>query len=214
MRKSAQLHNISREFNLFVPERCNPDDATSMHVGRTHEDPRWASCLALPTSSRESNGKTSFSKEDFPLVLTTELQDEMIKKYGSYIASVDSTDGTNVYNFTLTTFLVLDEYKKCVAIAHSITGQTQEMPSGSSQVCHFSCSQFQLASSHMLMPYYDAWKSVMGQPEQRLLWSTWHVDKNWREKNRSLIPGHDIPAFVCSLRALIKMSSRGWWRVS
>ena len=44
------------------------------------------------------------------IVLQTESQKEMLQKFGSDGVCVDATHGTNGYDFTLTTLLVVDEF--------------------------------------------------------------------------------------------------------
>lgn len=46
---------------------------------------------------------------NFMLIILTETQKKVLKKFGSGKLSIDSTHGTNEYNFNLTIILVIDE---------------------------------------------------------------------------------------------------------
>ena len=48
----------------------------------------------------------NFKAEDFMIVLHTEFQASLMKEF----VYMDSTHGTNVYDFTLTTLMVIDEF--------------------------------------------------------------------------------------------------------
>ncbi|XP_077542029.1 uncharacterized protein LOC144154804 [Haemaphysalis longicornis] len=193
-----QLHNIRRQFNLFAPERCHPDDATSVKMWVEAMKAQDEPVVRLYKQQGEQWKDNTFSKEDFALALMTELQEEMLNEYGSGIVCVDSTHGTNSYDFQLTTLLVLDEYKKGVPVAHLIRNRTN----GKTLKAFFESLKLATGAitsdvfmSDDAIEYYDAWKSVMGQPVHRLL-CTWHVDKNWREKIHSLVPGNELQAAV------------------
>ena len=51
-----------------------------------------------------------FKNQDFMIVLQTEHQKQMVEKFGQYGVCVDCTHGTNMYDFMLTTLLVVDEF--------------------------------------------------------------------------------------------------------
>ena len=58
---------------------------------------------------------------DFMLVIQTQLQAEIIKKY-SYgrVICIDSTHGTNGYDFTLITIVVIDDFGEGFPVAWCI----------------------------------------------------------------------------------------------
>ena len=66
---------------------------------------------------------STIPKDDFVLVVQTEFQCEMLKKYGSNAVCVDSTHGTNSYYFNLTTILVVDEYGEGVPVGWLISNK-------------------------------------------------------------------------------------------
>ena len=52
----------------------------------------------------------SLSSDSFVLALQTEFQLELYTKFASSVLCVDSTHGTNAYNFKLITCIVADEF--------------------------------------------------------------------------------------------------------
>ena len=52
----------------------------------------------------------SLSSDLFVLALKTEFQLDLYRKYASSVLCIDSTHGTNVYNFKLITCIVADKF--------------------------------------------------------------------------------------------------------
>ncbi len=52
----------------------------------------------------------SLSSDSFVLAFQTEFQLDLYKKYASSVLCIDSTHGTNAYNFKLITCIVADEF--------------------------------------------------------------------------------------------------------
>ena len=51
------------------------------------------------------------SNQNFLLAIMNESQRFMLKKYGEKVICIDSTHGTNQYNYQLTTLMVIDDNK-------------------------------------------------------------------------------------------------------
>ena len=59
----------------------------------------------------QPQGCNYLCKEDFVLALQTPLQANMMKKHSDgRVVCIDSTHGTNGYDFTLISVLIVDEY--------------------------------------------------------------------------------------------------------
>ncbi len=57
--------------------------------------------------------KTNLLKNDFVLAIQTSLQVELMKICGpNKLICIDATHGTNVYNFTLITIVVVDDLER------------------------------------------------------------------------------------------------------
>ena len=105
------LVNIERSYGLQGIER-HKDDATSVSI--------WVQEMAVngennPVLLYKQQGEPqpkncdNLDDEDFALVLQTPTQTEMLKEFGKIIC-IDSTHGTNGYDFNLITILVIDEF--------------------------------------------------------------------------------------------------------
>ena len=64
-----------------------------------------------------------FGIGDFAIGLQTVFQRDMLLKFGSEVVCMDSTHGTNVYDFYLVAILVLDDYGEGVPVAWLITNR-------------------------------------------------------------------------------------------
>ncbi|CAI6357426.1 unnamed protein product [Macrosiphum euphorbiae] len=60
------------------------------------------------------------------LIILTETQKEVLKKFGSGKLCIDSTHGTNQYNFNLTTIVVIDEFGEGYPAAFCISTKIDE----------------------------------------------------------------------------------------
>ena len=60
---------------------------------------------------------------DFLLVLQTEFQRDMLKEFGNNTVCIDSTHGTNQYDFKLITLLVIDEFNEGIPVAWAISNK-------------------------------------------------------------------------------------------
>lgn len=87
------------------------DDATSvnMMINELREEPFDPVLLYQPQHRRIT--EYAFLPDDaFMLVIQTEWQKELYMKYASSILCVDSTYGTNAYQFKVITCIVPDEF--------------------------------------------------------------------------------------------------------
>ena len=93
--------------------RRHEDDATSVHwiVNALSEEPYDPVLVYKPQNSNSSD----FAKlhdDVFMLAIQTEWQKEVYVKYASSILCIDSTHGTNAYQFKVITCIVPDEFGK------------------------------------------------------------------------------------------------------
>ena len=89
------------------------DDATSvtLMVAELQHEPFDPVLIFKPQGSLDDS-HPMLHKDSFVLVIQTEFQMELYRKYASTILCVDSTHGTNQYRFKLITIIVPDEYGK------------------------------------------------------------------------------------------------------
>ena len=115
------------------------------------------------------------------------LQRHMLQQFGGRGVCCDSTHGTNAYNFTLTTLLVIDEFGQGFPVGWCLSNHEDFSP-----MCIFfrelQRSSGSIASgffmSDMARQFYNAWCGIMGSPRPKKLVCTWNVDKAWREELR------------------------------
>ena len=55
------------------------------------------------------------------VVLQTEFMHDMMKKYGGNVICMDSTHGTNMYDFLLVSVMVIDEHGEGIPVAWAIS---------------------------------------------------------------------------------------------
>ena len=69
-------------------------------------------------------GYENLSHKDFAIAIQTPLQAEILKRFSSdRVICVDSTHGTNSYNFSLITVMVIDEYGEGFPVAWCISNR-------------------------------------------------------------------------------------------
>lgn len=135
-----------------------------------------------------------------------------MRRYGGPMGeiAIDSTHGTNGYNFQLTTIMVIDSHGEGYPAAFCYSNRVDE----GAMAAYFSAVKEALGSAMegvVLMTddapaYANAWTQVMGPPAHRLL-CVWHVDRAWR-KNLPKIEGDGLlKAMVYkTLRTLMELS--------
>ncbi|XP_035233943.1 uncharacterized protein LOC118205773, partial [Stegodyphus dumicola] len=97
------LHNIVRDFDL---------DKCSVH----ESDP-----ISVEQGIQDESG--ILNKDDFHLCIMTEFQATMLEKFGNDKICVDSTHGTNPYDFHLITLLIVDEFGSGCPAAFCVTNR-------------------------------------------------------------------------------------------
>lgn len=147
------------------------------------------------------------SDDDFMLGIQTEFQLEMMKSFGNSAICVDSTHGTNVYEFLLVTVLVVDDFGEGIPVAWLITNKEDR----TTLTYFFQClyARTDLIASNTFMSddapqYWNAWSSVYGTNQTRKLLCIWHVDRSWRRAlQRHVHEKSEQVAIYHSLRVLL-----------
>ncbi|GFQ95769.1 c2H2-type domain-containing protein [Trichonephila clavata] len=117
------IKNIKRSFGLT--NQRHADDATSVRLmleemAELGADNPILGCKFQGCLSSEYEG---LNNEDFFLAIQHPLQKETLKKFGKEIVCVDSTHGTDSYNFKLITVLVVDDFGEGFPVAWCISNQ-------------------------------------------------------------------------------------------
>lgn len=133
----------------------------------------------------------------------------MLAKFGNETIYINSTHGKNIYEFYLTSLVVLDEYGSGIPIAFCISNEKytitwtiffrklKELDS----VSNLNSTVFISDDDNA---FYNSRKEVFGPVLVRLLCS-WHADRSWRNKLLELISSTEKRALVYkSLRILLQ----------
>lgn len=176
------LRNIMRDFDL-IPGRSHASDYVSVSL--------WIKKMnSLPTNE---NPIVYHEQSDghFFLIIGTKFQLEMLKKFGSTAICIDTTHGTNEYDFNLTTLVVVDEKGNGFPAAFCIS----EQKDANTWNVFFSKLKNEVGVIHTEIfmsdddpSYYNSWEVIMAPAKHRLICS-WHVDQSWRRQIQSKIKG-------------------------
>ncbi|XP_065678574.1 uncharacterized protein LOC124808557 [Hydra vulgaris] len=132
----------------------------------------------------EPDTSHQFEVSDFIIIIQTEHQKNMFQQFGRAGVCIDSTHGTNGYDFLLTTLLVVDELGEgqpagwCLATSDSFNfmklffGKLKENSGNIYPIW---------IMTDMAAQYYDAFCNVYTCAPLKL-WCTWHVDRAWRDE--------------------------------
>ncbi|KAK3909793.1 Zinc finger transcription factor family protein 17, partial [Frankliniella fusca] len=155
---------------------------------------------------------------DFMILISTPYQREELSLFTDEKVLIDSTHGTNAYDFQLTTLGSVDSAGVGVPVAYCISNHVSEdfmkqffrilkdnikknMPSTN------------VFMSDMANEFYNAWEEVFGESEN-VFYCAWHVDKRWREKTKEKVKGLSKQAEV--YRALITLRNildKEWFEI-
>ncbi|XP_025017185.1 uncharacterized protein LOC107364685 [Tetranychus urticae] len=119
----------------------------------------------------------------FMLGISTLAQRYMLEKFGKDIVAIDSTHGTNNYDFQLTTLMVVDENRNGFPVAFFYSSHVDASScitffESLKKVCNV--QRPNVFMSDDFPGYYNAWVEVFEQPNHHLL-CTWHVFRNWNK---------------------------------
>ncbi|GFW53368.1 MULE domain-containing protein [Trichonephila clavipes] len=131
----------------------------------------------------ESSEDIPLEKDDFLLVLMNSAQSEILQKFGNNIVCMDSTHGTNGYNFLLSTILVIDDkcegFPVCFIILNKQDHVIFQYALTKIKECGLNI-EAKVFMSDIDYLFYNTWIETFKTPEFRL-WCIWHVDQAWKK---------------------------------
>ncbi len=143
-------------------------------------------------------------KNDFVLAIQTSLQVDVLKNCGpNKIICIDATHGTNAYDFSLITVVVVDEFGEGYPTAWCLSNRTDL-----EVVIQFFVSikkktgNIKWVMTDDASQYFNAWVNVFGEGPHKLLCS-WHVDRAWRGHLKSITDKMLTQTLYHNLRALM-----------
>lgn len=145
---------------------------------------------------------------DFMLVILTETQIEVLKKFSSGKLCIDSTHGTNQYNFNLTTIVVIDEFGEGYPAAFCISTKIDEVH----MTVFFSkikevvgCLAPNVFMTDDAPAFWNAWTKTMSLTPKFHLLCKWHIDNNWRKNLKKIAGPQTVKAYIYkTLRVLLE----------
>ena len=114
-------------------------------------------------------------QRNFIIVIQTSL---LMNKFGNNIVSMDDTHGTNSYDFSLITVLVIDEFCEGCPGAWCLCNRTDKYILIDFLIAvknTVGCIKPHWVMSDDAEQYYNAWVAVFGMGPHKLL-CIWHVD--------------------------------------
>lgn len=166
--------------------------------------------LCYKLQGTEADDGYDLAKEDFFIVIQTPLQKRMLQNFGQNGVCMDSTHGTNAYDFMLNAVMVVDEFGQGFPVAFCLSNHEDF----TTLVSFFreikkNCGEITSAfvMTDMAEQYYNAWVGVMGNRPAKLL-CTWHVDKAWKEELRRKVGDVEVESEVYKmLRTTLEQTS-------
>ena len=132
----------------------------------------------------QPSDSNNFAVSDFILCIQTPFQCDMLKMFADNIICIDSTHGTNMYDFCLITVIVIDEYGEGVPVAWVISNPEDAMAlhaffEALKDACGILKPKWFM--SDCAEQYHNAWKGVFGVIETKKVICIWHVHRAWRK---------------------------------
>lgn len=118
------IANIERAYGLSGNRR-HSDDATSVMLWVNEMNSmKNPSPVLIFKQQGKMDVSSSLQLNDFVLVIQTLLQGKMLTTFGQNIICIDSTHGTNGYDFSLTTVIIVDEFGEGYPVAWCLSNRT------------------------------------------------------------------------------------------
>lgn len=99
--RMRDFENISRDFKIGIDVRRDPNDLTSVQAMIEEMQSSESDPILLYHEQTETDSSL--------IAIATSAQISMFNQFGGNIIAIDSTHGTNDYNFQLTTIMMVDE---------------------------------------------------------------------------------------------------------
>ncbi|XP_050501349.1 uncharacterized protein LOC126881240 [Diabrotica virgifera virgifera] len=173
--EKKDLTNIVRDFSIGYTIKRHKNDAVSVQL--------WVKAMQLLENNpvlfyknSEEDDEVVFDKNDFVLIIMTEVQKKSLISFCQDKICIDGTHGLNQYGFQLYTIVIVEEYGSGVPAAFCFSNRSDE-----TLFQHFfQCikDSVGLLSPNVFMSddynaFYNAWKSVMSEVPNRLGTKFW-----------------------------------------
>lgn len=200
------VYNISTKFGLLHKYKLHDIDALSVDL----QVKKFAESSSNPIILYKTQGTEyhPLDLNDFMLIILTEAQKAVLHKFSNGKLCIDSTHGTNQYNFNLTTIVVIDEFGEGYPAAFCISTKIDEvhMKVFFSKIREvIGCLTPNVFMSDDAPAFWNAWVNTMSPTPQYHLLCKWHVDNNWRKNLKKIAGSQNIKAYIYkTLRVLLE----------
>ncbi|GFU74847.1 MULE domain-containing protein [Trichonephila clavipes] len=184
------IKNIKEEYNISSDGILDSNDVVSINKWVEGLKNREDSPIVLLKDQNifDKNLYPGMKAKDFLLVIMNASQKDMLKFYGIDTICLDFTHGMNAYGFDLATLLVWDDKREGFPAAFILSNRQDStaLTLAFAAIKEHTCISPRVLMTDDSESFFNAWKTVFGIPEKRLL-CTWHVDRNWRRSIARLI---------------------------
>ena len=200
--------NIEGTYGLRGAQR-HRDDATSVNIWVEEMKSSDISPVILYKQQGvpQPDDCDNLCDKDFVLAIQTPLQADMMKRFcNGRVVCIDGTHGTNGYDFTLITVIVIDEYGEGFPVAWCISNREDQLL----LINFFTALKKRVGivspawlMSDLAEQFYTAWVASFGNRPHKLV-CIWHVDRAWRENLKQLKDSELEATVYHNLRVLLE----------
>lgn len=179
---NQDINNIKKNYNLTESSLSDKQSVELWVESQKNNDSINPILLFKQQGVIDING--IFGDDDFFLAIMTNIQKEILNKFGQFSICIDSTHGTNNSKFHLTTILIVDEFGTGVPVAFFISNRVD------TQMLEFFFSSVSKKVGIIktrglitddVVTFVNAWSTIMGPPTNHYL-CMWHVDRAIRNQ--------------------------------
>ena len=193
--RRQDLHNIRHQYNIEGVSRDQNDLTSVMAWIQELKTHKYNPVIVLkPQGQQQLPHMDNISQNDFLLGIQTEFQRDMLQKFSSTIC-IDSTHGTNAYEFLLLSIIVINEFEGGgIPVGWMVSNREDSL-----MVVEFlhaikeRCGTIRAKwfMSDDAEQFFTAWRATFGDQETKKILCAWHVDRAWRHALLEHIPNKD-----------------------
>lgn len=117
-----KIYNISQKYGVLYRHRFHNTDAVSVDMMVNNYNKHSPEpVLFYKLQDTEHPEYPQLNKDDFLLIVCTNTQAAMLKRFRSNKICVEATHGTNAYKLNFTTIVVIDEFGEGFPVAICIS---------------------------------------------------------------------------------------------
>lgn len=161
------MSNIEQSFNIRCNERNHESDMESVKIWIEELNADKNKPVAFFKPLGQEDIEKSLGKGDFVVVIMTDAQSELLKKFRNDCICIDGPHGTNQYGYQLFILMVLDDLRQGFPCTFLISNRSGE----SVLAIYFAIIKLRtgiltpnIFMSDMANEFYNAWITEMGMP--------------------------------------------------